>query len=82
MSSGGIVDREAITAAFDAVDAALDGIFDKGKTLALYHTKRLASPAQRIVLYAFESGSTVDPQEGARRGRCRRRPSRALDSKS
>ncbi len=27
-------------------------IFDKGKTLALYHTKRLASPAQRIVLYA------------------------------
>jgi hypothetical protein len=29
-------------------------IFDKGKTLALYHTKRLASPAQRIVLYAKE----------------------------
>jgi hypothetical protein len=27
-------------------------IFDKGKTLALYHTKRIASPAQRIVLYA------------------------------
>jgi len=27
-------------------------IFDKGKALALYHTKRLASPAQRIVLYA------------------------------
>uniref|UniRef100_UPI00389A321B DUF222 domain-containing protein n=1 Tax=Mycobacterium sp. HUMS_1102779 TaxID=3383487 RepID=UPI00389A321B len=26
-------------------------IFDKGKALALYHTKRLASPAQRIVLY-------------------------------
>ena len=27
-------------------------IFDKGKAMALYHTKRLASPAQRIVLYA------------------------------
>jgi hypothetical protein len=27
-------------------------IFDKGRALALYHTKRLASPAQRIVLYA------------------------------
>jgi hypothetical protein len=26
-------------------------IFDKGKALALYHTKRLASPTQRIVLY-------------------------------
>ena len=25
-------------------------IFDKGKALALYHTKRLASPAQRIVV--------------------------------
>jgi hypothetical protein len=29
-------------------------IFDNGKALALYHTKRLASPAQRIVLYAKE----------------------------
>ena len=27
-------------------------IFDHGKPLALYHTKRLASPAQRIMLYA------------------------------
>jgi Domain of unknown function (DUF222) len=27
-------------------------IVDKGKALALYHTKRLASPGQRIVLYA------------------------------
>ena len=27
-------------------------IFDKGRALALYHTKRLASPGQRIVLYA------------------------------
>ncbi len=27
-------------------------VFDKGKALALYHTKRLASPGQRIVLYA------------------------------
>ena len=26
--------------------------FDKGKAIALYHTKRLASPGQRIVLYA------------------------------
>src|ERR1700734_2937505 len=31
-------------------------IFDNGKTLALYHTKRLASPAQRIVLYAKDRG--------------------------
>ena len=27
-------------------------IFDHGKALALHHTKRLASPAQRIMLYA------------------------------
>ncbi|ORA17751.1 hypothetical protein BST14_08145, partial [Mycobacterium arosiense ATCC BAA-1401 = DSM 45069] len=27
-------------------------IFNKGKALALYHTKRLANPGQRIVLYA------------------------------
>jgi hypothetical protein len=27
-------------------------IFDKGKAIALYHAKRLASPGQRIVLYA------------------------------
>jgi Domain of unknown function (DUF222) len=33
-------------------------IFDKGKALALYHTKRLASPAQRIVLYAKHRGTT------------------------
>lgn len=31
-------------------------IFDKGQALALYHTKRLASPAQRIVLYAKDRG--------------------------
>lgn len=33
-------------------------ILDKGKALALYHTKRLASPAQRIVLYAITRGCT------------------------
>jgi hypothetical protein len=33
-------------------------IFDKGKALALYHTRRLASPAQRIVLYAKDRGCT------------------------
>jgi Domain of unknown function (DUF222) len=27
-------------------------IFDKGKAVAVYHTKRLATPGQRIVLYA------------------------------
>jgi Domain of unknown function (DUF222) len=32
-------------------------IFDHAKPLALYHTKRLASPAQRIMLYASESNS-------------------------
>jgi hypothetical protein len=34
-------------------------IFDKGKALALYHTKRLASPAQRIVLYAKDRGCSA-----------------------
>lgn len=34
-------------------------IFDKGKPLALYHAKRLASPGQRIVLYAKERGCTA-----------------------
>jgi hypothetical protein len=33
-------------------------IFDNGQALALYHTKRLASPAQRIVLYAKDRGCT------------------------
>jgi len=33
-------------------------IFDNGKALALYHTKRLASPAQRIMLYAKDRGCT------------------------
>jgi hypothetical protein len=32
---------------------------DNGKSLALYHTKRLASPAQRIVLYAKDRGCTA-----------------------
>ncbi len=31
-------------------------IFDNGKAMALYHTKRLASPGQRIVLYAKDRG--------------------------
>jgi len=34
-------------------------IFDDGRALALYHTKRLASPAQRIVLYARDRGCTA-----------------------
>ncbi|ETW23836.1 HNH endonuclease signature motif containing protein [Mycobacterium gastri] len=34
-------------------------IFDQGKPLALYHTKRLASPGQRIVLYAKERGCSA-----------------------
>ena len=56
--------REEIVEAFDALEADLDRvashahhylcIFDKGKAIALYHTKRLASPGQRIVLYAKE----------------------------
>ena len=33
-------------------------LFDNAKPLALYHTKRLASPAQRIMLYAKERGCT------------------------
>ncbi len=31
-------------------------IFDHGKALALYHTKRVASPAQRLLLYANDRG--------------------------
>src|SRR5271156_4784623 len=31
-------------------------IFDKGEAIGLYHTKRLASPGQRIVLYAKDRG--------------------------
>ncbi|OBH67968.1 hypothetical protein A5682_12315, partial [Mycobacterium mantenii] len=34
-------------------------IFNKGKPLALYHAKRLASPGQRIVLYAKDRGCTA-----------------------
>jgi Domain of unknown function (DUF222) len=34
-------------------------IFDRGKALALYHTKRLASPAQRIMLCAKDGGCTM-----------------------
>jgi Domain of unknown function (DUF222) len=33
-------------------------IFDRGKAIGLYHTKRLASPGQRIVLYAKDRGCT------------------------
>lgn len=33
-------------------------IFDGAKPLALYHAKRLASPAQRIMLYAKDRGCT------------------------
>ena len=33
-------------------------IFDKGKALALYHTRRLASPAQRRILHAKDRGCT------------------------
>jgi hypothetical protein len=33
-------------------------IFDNAKALALYHTKRLATPGQRIVLYARDRGCT------------------------
>ncbi|UGT92884.1 HNH endonuclease [Mycobacterium ostraviense] len=33
-------------------------LFDDGKALALYHSKRLASPAQRIMLYAKDGGCT------------------------
>src|SRR6202008_3873198 len=33
--------------------------FDKGKALALYHTTRLASPGQRIVLYAKDRGCSA-----------------------
>jgi hypothetical protein len=34
-------------------------IFDRGKALALYHTKRLASPGQRIMLYANDRGCSA-----------------------
>ncbi|OOK79344.1 hypothetical protein BZL30_1936 [Mycobacterium kansasii] len=34
-------------------------MFDKGKALALYHSKRLAAPGQRIVLYARDRGCSA-----------------------
>lgn len=34
-------------------------IFDKGRALALYHTKRLADPGQRIVLYGKDRGCSA-----------------------
>jgi hypothetical protein len=34
-------------------------LFDGAKPLALYHTKRFASPAQRIMLYAKDRGCTM-----------------------
>jgi hypothetical protein len=34
-------------------------IFDHGKALALYHTKRLASPGQRIMLYGKDRGCSA-----------------------
>jgi hypothetical protein len=34
-------------------------IFHNGRALALYHTKRIASPAQRIVLYAKDRGCSA-----------------------
>jgi hypothetical protein len=33
-------------------------IFDHGKAIGLYHTKRLASPGQRVVLHAKDRGCT------------------------
>ncbi|OOK68186.1 HNH endonuclease family protein [Mycobacterium kansasii] len=33
-------------------------LFDHGKALALYHSKRLACPAQRIMLFAKDRGCT------------------------
>ena len=40
-------------------------IFDKGKAVALYHTKRLASPGQRIVLYAKDRRRTAVARSGS-----------------
>ncbi|ETW24722.1 hypothetical protein MGAST_06900 [Mycobacterium gastri 'Wayne'] len=34
-------------------------VFDHGKAVALYHSKRLASPGQRIVLYASDRGCSA-----------------------
>ncbi len=34
-------------------------IFERGKALALYHTKSLASPGQRIILHAKDRGCTA-----------------------
>jgi hypothetical protein len=33
-------------------------IFDKGRVIGLYHSKRVASPGRRIVLYAKDRGSS------------------------
>ncbi|MEM6105574.1 DUF222 domain-containing protein, partial [Mycobacterium sp. 050272] len=34
-------------------------VFDEGKPVSLYHAKRLASPGQRIVLYAKDRGCSA-----------------------
>ncbi|SPM35825.1 REP13E12 repeat protein [Mycobacterium rhizamassiliense] len=34
-------------------------VFDKGQAVALYHSKRLAAPGQRIVLYAKDRGCSA-----------------------
>ena len=38
MGSSGVVDREAVTAAFDALDAALDGVVMAAATMTGEHT--------------------------------------------
>ena len=38
---------------------AVLAVFDHGKALALYHANRLASPGQRIVLYAKDRGCSA-----------------------
>ncbi len=44
-------------------------IFDDGKAIGLYHTKRLASPGQRIVLYADKAGCAARPGTPSRSAR-------------
>src|ERR1700677_2023092 len=52
MSSGAVVDREAVTAAFDALDAALDGV-------AALTCERRTTPRRFGLLGGCEGGARV-----------------------
>ncbi|OBK29860.1 hypothetical protein A5634_17565 [Mycobacterium asiaticum] len=57
-ADGTLVPMSQVIRWADAAKHHYLAIFDGAKPLALYHKKRLASPAQRIMLYAKDRGCT------------------------